>query len=186
MGLGLGKIISRMQIRFDLAGFAMRNRIMGFDQANAFLRRVGKKSIIPLLRQNGAVIGNNCDIEVPLIFHNCRDFKNLQVGNNVHIGKNCFFDLKDKIFIEDNVVISMQTTFITHTDMSKSGLTEKYPPTQKPISVKNNAYIGANAIILMGVTLGDFSMAAAGAVVTTDVQPRTIVGGVPAKIIKEL
>ena len=70
---------------------------MGFDQANAFLRRVGKKSIIPLLRKNGAIIGNNCDIDVPLIFHNCRNFKNLHVGNNVHIGKNCLFDLRDKI-----------------------------------------------------------------------------------------
>ena len=91
----------------------MINRILGFDHANAFLRRVGKSSIIPLLIQNGAVIGNNFDIELPLIFHNCRDFKNLQIVDNVHIRKNCFFDLREKIIIQDNVVVSMQGTFIT-------------------------------------------------------------------------
>jgi acetyltransferase-like isoleucine patch superfamily enzyme len=181
MGLGLGKIFSQIQVRLDLAGFSIRNRVLGFDQANAFLRRVGKNSIIPLLKKNGAVIGNDCDIEVPLIFHNCSDFKNLLIGNNVHIGKNCFFDLRDKITIEENVVISMQATFITHMDMSKSGLTKKYPPAQKPILIKNNSFIGANATVLMGVTLGAFSMAAAGAVVTRDVEPETLVTGVPAK-----
>ncbi len=186
MGLGLGKIIERINVRLDLVGFALRDRILGFDQANAFLRRVGKKSIIPLLKINGAKIGGDCDIEVPLIFHNCRDFKNLQIGNNVHIGKNCFFDLRDKITIEDNVVVSMQATFITHSDMSKSGLSKEYPPSQKTILVKNDSYIGANATILMGVTMGECCIAAAGAVVTCDVQPRTMVGGVPAIKIKDL
>jgi len=186
MRLGLGKFINYINIRLTLAGFALRNKVIGFDEANTFLRRIGKNSIIPLLRQNGAVIGNNCDIEVPLIFHNCRNFKNLQIGNNVHIGKNCFFDLRDKVIIEDNVVISMQTTFITHTDISKSGLTKKYPPAQNPILIKSDSYIGANVTILMSVTMGKFSIAAAGAVITRDVQQWTMVGGVPAKKIKDL
>lgn len=139
-----------------------------------------------MLRKNGAVIGDDCDIEVPLIFHNCHDFKNLSVGNNVHIGKNCFFDLRDSITIENNVVISMQATFITHMDMSKSALTKKYPPVHKPILIKNNSFIGANVTILMGVTLGEFSMAAAGAVVANDVESETIVAGVPAIPKKKL
>ncbi|MCJ7483446.1 MAG: acyltransferase [Thermodesulfovibrionales bacterium] len=186
MGLGLRKIINQINVRLDLAGFEIRNGVLGFDQANAFLRRVGKNSIIPLLKKNGAVIGSNCDIEVPLIFHNCYDFKNFKIGNNVHIGKNCFFDLRDKITIEDNVVISMQTTFITHFDLSKSGLSIEYPAAQKPVLIKNDSYIGANVTILMGVTMGNYSMAAAGAVVNCDVLPWTVVGGVPAKEIKKL
>jgi len=186
MRLGLGKLVSRIHIRLDLIGFSIRNRVFGFDQANAFLRRVGKNSILSLLKKNGATIGVNCDIEVPLFFHNCRDFSNLFIGNNVHVGKNCFFDLRDKITIEDNVVVSMQTTFITHFDMSKSGLSKKYPPAQKPILIKNNSFIGANATVLMGVTLGDSSMTSAGAVVTGDVEPETLVAGVPACLKKRI
>jgi acetyltransferase-like isoleucine patch superfamily enzyme len=186
MGLSLGKTIGRIIILFDLFGFAVRKRYLGFDQANAFLRRVGKNSIIPLLKQNGAVIGDECDIEVPLIFHNCQDFRNFQIGNDVHIGKNCFFDLKDKIVIGDNAVISMQATFITHTDMSKSGLNKTNPARKGSILIKNDSYVGANVTILMGVTVGKFSMMAAGAVVIQDVHPWVLVGGVPAKMIKQL
>jgi acetyltransferase-like isoleucine patch superfamily enzyme len=186
MGLGLGKLINRIQIRLDLIGFSIRNKVVGFDQANAFLRRVGKNSIVPLLKKYGATIGVECDIEVPLIFHNCLDFSNLFIGNNVHVGKNCFFDLREKITIEDNVVISMQTTFITHIDMSKSGLSKKFPPAKKTVLIKSNSYIGANVTILMGVTLGEFSMIAAGAVVTNDVEPKTIVAGVPACLKKKI
>jgi len=186
MGLGLTKAFLSIEAWADRLRFTLRKNIFGFDQANAFLRRVGKRSIIPLLRRNGAVIGRNCDIEVPLLFHNCRDFCNLRIGDNVHIGKNCFFDLRDEITIEDNVVIAMQSTFLTHIDMSKSELTELYPPRKKPIWIRHDSYIGANATILMGVTVGECSLVAAGAVVISDVRPWTMVGGVPAKIIKNI
>jgi acetyltransferase-like isoleucine patch superfamily enzyme len=186
MGTGIGQLIRQIKIRIDLAGFSVRKKLLGFDQANIFLHRVGKRSLIPILRRNGAVIGDNCDIESLLTFHNCKNYGNLLIGNNVHIGKGCFFDLRDRIVIEDNVVVSMQTTFITHVDLSKSVLAEKYPPAQKCILIKNNCYIGARATILMGVTMNPCSMAAAGAVIISDVQPRTVVGGVPAKKIKQI
>lgn len=54
-----------------------------------------------------------------------------------------------------------------------------------PIQIGNHVWIGARAIILKGVTIGDGVVVAAGAVVTKDVPPNTLVGGVPAKIIKE-
>lgn len=180
----MSKVIRKILVQYDLAGFSIRNKFMGFDQANAFLRRVGKRSIIPLMQKNGAVIGRNCDIEVPLIFHNCRDFSNIQIGDNVHIGKNCFFDLRDKITIEDNVIISMQATFLTHIDMGKSVLAKHYPPLHSPIRIMHDSYIGAKVTLLMGVTVAECSLIAAGAVVTSDVKPWTMVGGVPAKPIK--
>lgn len=186
LGIGIGKIISHINIYLDLAGFSIRKKVFGFDHANAFIRRVGKNSIISLLKKNGAEIGINCDIEAPQIFHNCHNFNNLQIGDNVHIGKNCFFDLKDKIHIQDNVVVSMQVTFITHSDMSNSALSKIYPSTKKSILVKKDSYIGANATILMGVTIGDYALIGAGAVIVHEVQPWTLVGGVPAKIIKNL
>ena len=55
-----------------------------------------------------------------------------------------------------------------------------------PVTIGHDIWIGANAVILPGVTIGDHSVVAAGAVVTKDVPPHTLVAGVPAKIIKEL
>jgi acetyltransferase-like isoleucine patch superfamily enzyme len=56
----------------------------------------------------------------------------------------------------------------------------------KPVTIGNDIWIGANAVILPGVTIGDHSVVAAGAVVTKDVPPHSLVAGVPAKIIKQI
>ena len=55
-----------------------------------------------------------------------------------------------------------------------------------PIHIGKNVWIGANATVLAGVTIGDGAVVAAGAVVTKDVEPNTIVGGVPATVIKKI
>ena len=179
-------MIRSIKVFWDVKEFCLRKRILGFENANAFLRRLDKNSIISILVKNGASIGTGCDIESPLIFHNCSDFSNLIIGNNCHIGKNCFFDLRDKVIIEDNAVISMQCTFITHTDINKSELRKIYPTTQAPIYIERNTYIGANSTVLEGVRIGENSILAAGSVVIEYVPPYTMVGGVPAKIIKNL
>jgi acetyltransferase-like isoleucine patch superfamily enzyme len=186
MKLGITKIFRKIHMCCDFAEFLIRKKTLGFENANTFLRRIDKYSLIPILKKNGAKIGNNCDIEAPLIFHNCLDYSNLIVGNNCHIGKNCFFDLREKIMVEDNVVISMQTTVLTHQDLNKSDLSKIYANISKPVLIKNNSYIGANSSILMGVILNDRSFIAAGSVVIRDVPQYTMVGGVPAKFIKKI
>ena len=55
-----------------------------------------------------------------------------------------------------------------------------------PVKLGNHVWIGSNATILAGVTIGDWAVVAAGAVVTKDVPPLTVVGGVPAKVIKHV
>ena len=56
----------------------------------------------------------------------------------------------------------------------------------RPIHIENKVWLGANVTILPGVTIGEGAIVAAGAVVTKDVAARTIVGGIPAKVIKKI
>jgi len=185
-GLGIQKKIRKLIAYINLIRFKIRKILFGFDYANLLLRSNDKISLQYILQKNGAKIGKNCDLETGITFHNCKDYSNLIVGNNCHIGKNCFFDLREKIKIGNNVVISMQSTFLSHLDLSQSLLSQLYPSESKGIIIDDDCYIGANSIILMGVNLSKASFIAAGSVVTKEVPPYTMVGGVPARIIKKL
>jgi acetyltransferase-like isoleucine patch superfamily enzyme len=158
-------------------------RMKGINSINKFLLFSGGQTR-EILRRFGAKIDNNCDIHSPLILHNTyRDYSNLSIGRNCHIGKNVFLDLKDKIDIESNITISMGVTILTHTStVPTSPLRKnKLPYSQSSVEIKNGAYIGANATILEGVTIGEEAIVAAGSVVTKDVSSSSIVAGIPAK-----
>ena len=185
-GLGLYRKYRFLIAYVNLFRFWIRKVFIGFDVANLFIQRVDKYSVSLILRKFGAKIGNNCDIETGIVFHNCRNYSNLVLGNNCHIGKNCFFDLREKVIIGDNVVVSMRVSFITHMDMNKSKLTLIYPKKQQPVNVHANSYIGADSTILMRVNLGEDSFIAAGALVSKNVESRTMVGGIPAIVIKKI
>lgn len=90
------------------------------------------------------------------------------------------------LIIDKNVSIGPRATFITHADPSPSELVKLYPVIDKPIIIEENVWIGANVTILPGVRIGQFSIIAAGSIVTKDVLPFTVVAGVPAKRIKDL
>ena len=180
MRLGLGNIVRKIWIVKNKASFKIRKRIFGISNALIYFSNIDKNSVIPILQSNGAKIGDNCDIETGITFHNCVDFKKLIIGNNCHIGKNCFIDLREKVEIENNVVVSMQTMFITHVDMNKSNLKNKYPVGQKEIKLESNSYIGARATILMGVTIGNSSIVAAGSLVKNNVDACSLSAGNPA------
>lgn len=184
---GLAKFIFiPINVRFAMFAFWLRVFFLSFVNANKVIESLTKPCIIPILRRYGASIGENCDIETGLIFHNCLNYSNLIVGNNCHIGKNCFFDLRGKVIIEENVVISMKTTFITHQDITKSDLRILYPASFSDVIVKRNCYIGVNSTILKGVTINEFSIVAACSLIIDDVSERTLVAGIPAKIIKKI
>lgn len=88
--------------------------------------------------------------------------------------------------IEDGVGIGPGVTILIHSDPSPSPLNQIYPAKTLPVHIKKGVWIGAGAIILPGVTIGEYSVVAAGAVVTRDVTPFTVVAGVPAKVIKKV
>ncbi len=185
-GLGIYRKYRALNSYLYLFRFWVKKKLLGFDVANLFLQRVDKYSLLMILKRNGALIGRDCDIETGQVFHNCKDYSNLFIGNNCHIGKNCFFDLRDRITIGDNVVVSMKCTFITHIDMSRSKLCRLYPATKMSVMIRSHVYIGANSIILMGVDAGEGCFVAAGSIVSKNIEPYTMTGGVPAKEIKKL
>ena len=181
LGFGLRIKLMRFLIYINLFRFSIRKWLFGFDYANIFLKRVDKKSVQLILKQNGAQIGIDCDIESGLNFHNCKDFSNLRIGDNCHIGKNCFFDLKNKITIHDNVTISMECKLITHQDVGKSKLSKKYPADHKPILIESDVYIGVNSVILMGCKIGENSLIGACSLVRSNIEKNSIAVGVPIK-----
>ena len=185
-GLGLFRKYRILISYINLFRFNLRKYFIGFDYANNFIRRVDKYSIQLILKKNGAIIGKNCDIETGLTFHNCKSYSNLIIGNNCHIGKDCFFDLRDRVEIGNNVVISMLCNFITHIDMNKSELSIKYPATRSKIKIKDHTYVGANVTILMGITLNENVFVGANSLIKDDVEKYTMVGGVPTKVIRKL
>jgi acetyltransferase-like isoleucine patch superfamily enzyme len=110
-----------------------------------------------------------------------------KIGKKVYIDKNVFIEgwRPNLIEIEDNVEIG-PGVIITAIDSSYNAVSKETPILYGKVKIKRNAYIGAGAIILPGVTIGEYSIVAAGAVVTKDVPPRTVVAGVPARVIKSV
>jgi acetyltransferase-like isoleucine patch superfamily enzyme len=157
---------------------------------NALFQLIPARFLIPTLRKYGASIGDEVQMLTPVIFHNVSDhpghhYANLHIGSQVYIGKEVFFDLADRITIEDRVTVSMRVTLLTHTHAGESPLTDlQLRPSYAPVLLRQGCYIGAAALIMQGVTVGEMAVVGAGAVVCKDVPPRSTVVGVPARVIK--
>lgn len=110
--------------------------------------------------------------------------KNIHVGKRVFINSDCKFQDQGGIYIGDDVLIGHAVVLATlNHDIDPEKRPQLHPA---PIRIGNKVWIGANCTITSGVTIGENSIVAAGAVVTRDVPPNTIVGGVPAKVIRSI
>lgn len=129
----------------------------------------------------GSIIDKGTSVFTPLYINYG---KNTRLGKNVFINHACSFLDLGGITIEDNVLIGPKVNL----------LSEGHPISPKDrqilstgkIHIKNNAWIGAAATILAGVTVGKNSVVAAGSVVSKNVPDNTVVGGIPARVIRHL
>ncbi|RNL56903.1 acyltransferase [Pedobacter jejuensis] len=150
-------------------------------------------------------IGNNSILDCQISFHD-KDSEFI-IGNNCWIGSSNI-TCKNKIEIGDNVFISWNCYISDHNSHSINYLDRRNDIEQqlsdyrndfdllatknwttvasKPIKIESDAWIGMNCVILKGVTIGEGAIVGAGSVVTKDVLPWTIVGGNPAKKIKDI
>ncbi len=110
--------------------------------------------------------------------------KNIHLGKNVFINSGCHFQDQGGIYVGDDVLIGHGVVLATlNHDLDPDRRADMHPA---PIRIGDKVWVGSHSTILPGVTIGEGAVIAAGAVVTKDVPARTIVGGVPAKVIKEI
>ncbi len=117
---------------------------------------------------------------------NCDNGKNIHIGDNFTGNYNLtILDIRE-VYIGNHVMIGPNTliTTVGH-PLSPMGR-RKHLGIAKPVTIGNDVWIGGNVTILPGITIGNNVVVAAGAVVTKDVPENCVVGGVPAKIIKEI
>lgn len=106
------------------------------------------------------------------------------IGEGTWIGAFTVIDGSGGLTIGEGCDIASGTHVYTHSSAKRCVSGRAYELVDRaPVTIGNRVFIGANAVISMGVTIGDEAIIAAGAVVTTDVESRTIVGGVPARVI---
>lgn len=131
------------------------------------------------------ITGQSLDdsVEIRLPFYT--DFGgNLRMGKRVYISHNVMFTDLGGITLADDVLIGPGVSLITVNHQLDPA--HRHELDLKPIQVGARAWIGAKALILPGVTVGENAVVAAGAVVTKDVAANTVVAGVPAKVIKTI
>ncbi|SMC23241.1 maltose O-acetyltransferase [Clostridium acidisoli DSM 12555] len=110
--------------------------------------------------------------------------KNIRIGNNSGIGKNCFIDDRGIVNIGSDVLMADDVMIYTsnhRTNRNQKIILQDFEILD--VRIKDDVWIGARVIILPGVIIGRGAVIGAGAVVTKDVEDYSIVGGVPAKVI---
>ena len=155
---------------------------------------MGKKNI------NNVKLGKDVKIFDFVNLYGCSIDDNTKIGafveiqKNASIGKNCKISshtfICEGVYIEDNVFVGHNVTFINDKhprSVNEDGTIQTESNWQViETFVKKGASIGSSSTILCGVIIGENAVVGAGAVVTKDVPPNTIVAGVPAKVIKEI
>jgi len=151
---------------------------------------IGDYVEINALSKTGISIGNNVSIlnntiiECTGVIRNIGD--GLVIGNNVGIAQNCFIQVRGKVIIGDNVIFGPNVSIFSenHIFSNLEIPINKQGESRIGVNIESGVWIGTRSVILDGVTIGANSIVAAGSVVNKDVLPNTIVGGVPAKLIK--
>lgn len=188
------KIFNKELIFFSFYSHLLLGKLFGVSHIIRYLRNPNPQISIRLLRSFGAKIGKNVAIKGIVYLDNIYEdqnstsnFSNLSIGTNCYIGDSIYFDLADKIIIENNVVISGNVSFVTHSDCNRSEYLNKiFKRESGKIIIKDGAWIAFKATILNGVIVGKNSVVAAHSLVRKNVDEYCMYAGLPAKKIKSI
>lgn len=136
-----------------------------------------------ILKNLLAKIGENCYIEPPL---HANWGKYTHFGNNVYANFNLTLVDDTDIFVGDNVMFGPNVIIATAGHPVDPPLREKVAQFNIPVRIGKNVWIGAGAIVLPGVTIGDHSVIGAGSVVTKDIPPNVVAVGNPCRVLREI
>ena len=172
--IGLGRAF-----RFGFFGLALvPYRLALFPQLRA-----------PYLRLFGARIGSRSLVHDVRFFNLYRrGLRGLAIGRECFLGDECLLDLAEGIELQDQVTLAERVLVLTHRNVGYADhpLQAAFPAMAAPVRFESGCFVGAGATVLAGVTVGREAFVAAGSVVTADVAPRTLVGGVPARPIRSI
>jgi len=135
------------------------------------------------------ILGSKFPLNVVRI--NAFRFCGFKIGRNVYIGSELLvitnsYNIANKLIIGERVSIAPRVTIVLASGSNNSRLMKYIPIVEGNVKLCDDCWIGTGSIILPGITIGEYSIVAAGSVVTKDVEPFTVVAGVPAKVIKKL
>lgn len=170
------------KIRFTNKGKLNTNGPFYFGILSNRLNSTTKdRGILELTSQGHFSIGKNVRVAA-----GCKLYINgsLQIGDNTFINPNTFVLSNCAVKIGNNCAISWNCQLIDD-DVHKIVLNGEKKISSAAIEIGNRVWIGANSVIMKGVKIGDGAVVAAGSVVTKDVAPKTLVGGSPAKLIRD-
>ena len=168
------------EIVMSMRTYIQENRRLLFQMNNIWHK--DENEIVEIFAKITAKpVGEGVRIETPFY----TDFgKNITVGNNVFINAGCKFQDQGGIIIGDGAFIGHNTVLATlDHDIDPE---KRYILHPAPINIGSRVWIGANVVVTKGVTIGDNTIIAAGAVVTHDIPANVIAAGVPAKVLRAL
>ena len=151
---------------------------------------IGDNVEINALSIEGVFIGNNVSILRNTIIECTGVIRDLGIGliigNNVGIAQNCFIQVRGRVVIGNNVIFGPGVSIFSenHNFSDSTKFINEQGETRQGVTIEDGVWIGTRAVILDGVTVGKYSVVAAGSIVTKDVPPYVIVGGIPARIMK--
>lgn len=163
------------------------------DYLRAFWLRLLGASIAPkvrigahceLTRPRNVTLGRRSVLEASVVLKLVEPSARIRAGENVFIGRGTLFDIAGEVMIGDGTLIAPGCFITDHNHgINADSLIWQQPCVQKGVRIGADVWLGAKVIVLPGVTIGDGAVVAAGAVVTRDVEPMSIVAGVPARPI---
>ena len=137
-----------------------------------------------MLKKMFAEIGENCYMETP--FYANWGGKNVHIGDHFYSNYNLMLVDDGEITIGDNVMIAPNVILCSATHPISPNLREKGMEYNMPVKIGNRVWIGANVVVMPGVTIGDNSVIGAGSVVTKDIPANVIAFGNPCKVHREI
>ena len=163
-------------------------KVLGMTYVVSYLRNPNPAITTRLLRAFGASIGSKTTFKRGVRIDNSfedqastGDLANLVVGEDCYIGDDVYFDLSNKIVIEDSAVIAGHVSLITHADCNRSEfLNAIFPRYCAPIKIGRGAWLGFNCTLLAGVEVGENTLVASSALLTASADSHSVYAGIPA------